>query len=82
MARTGRPRKKIDMAKCVQLRNLGWTQRDIARLFGVNHSTISRRLRTWIPPRSRFQEVIVRYHDRYTQFIVVGKKIHTLYKAA
>ena len=80
MPRTGRPRKKIDMAKCVQLRNRGWTQREIAHLLGVNHSTISRRLRMWVPPKK--QEVIVRYHDHYTQYIVVGKKIHTLYKAA
>ncbi len=44
-ARSGRPGARLDYQRLVQLRSQGLSHRAIARLFGVSHSTIGRRLK-------------------------------------
>ncbi len=44
-ARPGRPGARLDYQRLLQLRSQGLSHRAIARLFGVSHSTIGRRLK-------------------------------------
>ena len=75
----GRPPLSLDMHKIFQLSH-SHTQREIGAMFGVAHTTISRRLKKYRPvKRTPKQCVIIRHRKNYTQYILVGKKIHTLY---
>ncbi len=44
-ARSGRPGARLDYQRLVRLRSQGLSHRAIARLFGVSHATVGRRLR-------------------------------------
>lgn len=78
MAKMGRPKKDLDEDYMRTLRGYNWTLRQIGDLFGVAHTTIARRLRK--PKKSApKQEVIIIRASTYTQYIVVNRKVHTVF---
>ena len=74
----GRPPLPLDMHKIFQLSH-SHTLREIGAMFDVAHTTIGRRLKKYRPLHTPKQEIIVRHGDYFTQYILVGKKVHTVY---
>ncbi len=82
----GRPPKTLPLHRLWKLRQQGWTLRSLAEYLEthysmtITHTTIMRRLKKFSPPINKVQHVVIRYETNYTQYVLVGKRVHTIYK--